>query len=313
MERKNLKLSLVIPVFNEDENLDKLYANLKNVLVGELADSEIIIVDDGSQDASVELIKRIIESDDRVQLIALSRNWGHQKALTAGLDCANGDFIITIDADLQHPPELICRMVKTATENNIDVLHMIKKSQNRGILTVALSKIFYFIFKKASCTNIETISSDFRLYSKKAVNELRKITESDRFLRGLSVWIGLKQCFLYYDVQDRFAGRPKYTHKKLLNLAASGIFSFSALPIRVSIYLGLLIIVFNVLYVCFIIYSYLFHNIGLKGYTTTIVSILFLFSFLFIFLGIIGEYIFRIYQEVKNRPLYVVKEHIGKK
>jgi len=190
---------------------------------------------------------------------------------------------------------------------------MIKKNQNRGIIKVVLSKLFYFIFKKASNTNIETISSDFRLYSKKALNELRKITESDRFLRGLSVWIGLKQSFLYYDVADRFAGRPKYTNKKLLNLAASGIFSFSALPIRVSIYLGLLIIVFNVLYMCFIVYSYLFHNIGLKGYTTTIISILFLFSFLFIILGIIGEYIFRIYQEVKDRPLYIIKEHIIKK
>ena len=267
---------------------------------------EIIFVDDGSTDNTIELLSKLQSRKPAFKIIKLSRNYGHQLALSAGLDCAQGLFTITMDSDLQHPPELIHYFLDEA-EKGYDIVSGVKEyTVGRGFLKDALASVYYKILKKITNINVEPNASDFRLYSKKALSVIKNMRERERYLRGLAEWVGFKQNTIQYVCRERYAGKPKYTIKKLAKLGSYGIFAFSAFPLRVAAYIGIAIIMFNVLYMMFALYAWIRSPESVPGYTSLIIFILFLFSWLFIALGILGEYVLRIYEEVKERPLYVV-------
>lgn len=303
---KSVYLSIVVPVFNEQENVQFLHEKLSDECRKIKKNYEIIYVDDGSTDKTIEIICSIQTVDPSVRIIKLSRNHGHQIALSAGLDHSEGEFTITMDADLQHPPELIPEFLKKASEG-YDVVTGVKNyTVNRGALKNILASCFYNIFKRIAHINIEPNASDFRLYSRKPLDVIKRMRERERYLRGMVEWVGFKHCKLFYVSPERRAGTPKYTIAKLAKLASLGIFSFSVFPIRVSTYIGIVIIFLNFLFIIYTIVLKIAVPDLPTGYPTIIIAILFLFSWLFIALGIIGEYVYRIFEEVKGRPLYVI-------
>lgn len=227
-------------------------------------------------------------------------------ALSAGLDHARGDYVITMDADLQHPPELIPKFLDEAGKG-FDIVTGVKTyTKKRGVIKTFFASAFYTIYKRITNINVKPNASDFRLYSKKACHVMRGMRERERYLRGIAEWIGFENSSIHFVSPERYAGKPKYTLLKLAKLASHGIFSFSAFPLRISAYIGIIIVVFNMAYILYALYAWLMDPGKVRGYTSLVIFILFLFSWLFISIGILGEYVLRIYEEVKGRPLYVI-------
>jgi len=308
-----MMLSIVTAVCNEEKNVLELYSELRKSVFLNHLDYELIFVDDGSTDKTADLVKELIERDPNVQLISLSRNWGHQIALSAGLDHSIGDLVITMDGDLQHPPNLIPEMVRWAQEREIDVLHMVKKEdKGRRLSHSIFAKVFYRLFNRISDIEIEEQSSDFRLYSRRVVEILKQMKERDRVLRGLSSWVGFKQDKMPYSVCLRHGGKATYNVRKLFKLALLGMFSFTSFPVRIATFLGFIMTVSGLMLLGVTIYRNMFSNVRISGESIIITLSLFLFGFLFMLLGMVSEYIYRIFIEVKKRPLYVVKEIVSK-
>lgn len=307
-----INLSIVIPAFNEAKNLEVLINRLI-VAVNKLeVEYEIIIVDDGSTDNSAKILQNLCLDNKRLKILFLSKNFGHQAALNAGLDNSIGEAVITMDADLQHPPELVGQMYNEF-KNGYDLvlgerLSNIKISKIRK----GSSDLFYIIFNKLSESKIQANVADFNLYSRAVVNVLKQMPEKDRFLRGLVQWIGFNKKYFQYQADNRLDGESKYSLKKMVELALSGITSFSASPLRVAWWIGLAVAIGDFIYGVYIIFQYLFFRSSLiTGWASLIIVILFVSGVQLMILGIMGEYLSKIFYEIKGRPLYIVKRSIG--
>jgi dolichol-phosphate mannosyltransferase len=305
-------LSIVIPCFNEEQVIHETIKRLAAVSSAlEDIDVEMIFVDDGSTDDTRELIKSHIAADPRIRLIGLARNFGHQIAVTAGIDAARGDAVVLIDADLQDPPELICEMVEI-WRGGFDVIYG-QRTERTGesAFKVASARWFYRILNRLSDIDIPLDVGDFRLMSREVADCLRSMPERDRFIRGMVTWIGFNQTSLPYKREKRFAGTSKYPLSKMLKLAADGVISFSTRPLQISIGLGIATSFISLAGILYVLFLRLFTDTWAPGWTTMMLAILFIGGIQMVLIGIIGEYLGRIYKEIKGRPLYIASEYVG--
>jgi glycosyltransferase involved in cell wall biosynthesis len=304
------KISILIPAYNEQEVLRRLYERL-NKLAGETQDYafEFLFINDGSRDKTLEIIKTFAKTDDRIAYVNLSRNFGKETAMAAGLDHATGDATVIIDADLQDPPELIPQMI-TFWEQGYDDVYA-RRSSRRGEswLKKATSTVFYKVLQKSTRIPIQQDTGDFRLLDRRCVEALKQIRESQRYTKGMFSWIGYKKKEITYERDPRAAGVTKWNYLQLLNLAIEGIVSFTTSPLRVSTYVGLLVSFVAFVYVLYLVIRTIFFGTDLAGYPSMMAAILFLGGVQLLSLGIIGEYIGRIFNETKGRPLYFVEEY----
>jgi dolichol-phosphate mannosyltransferase len=309
--REHESISIVVPVFDEAENLRPLYEAISRQLVPMGIPYEIIFVDDGSLDASIAVLRELHAADPRVRVMSLSRNFGHQNSISAGLEHAGGEAVIIMDADLQHPPELIPAMIARWREGYQVVFTVRQGDGDAGLFKRLTSAAFYKCINAVSEVPIIPGAADFRLMDRAVVDCLISMPERSRFLRGMVSWVGFRQTGLAYVASPRAAGKSKYSLGKMFGLAAQGITSFSSLPLRISGYVGFFAAVSVVPYAIWALYAKLFTNQTVSGWTSLLISVLFLGGVQLMSLGIIGEYVGRIFTEVKKRPLYVTKELVG--
>ena len=301
-------LSVVAPVYNEQELIEQFYARVTKALAG--FDFELVLVDDGSRDATPTILQRLASTDPRVHVVYLSRNFGHQTALTAGLDHARGDAVVMLDADLQDPPELIPSMVDH-WRAGCDVVYAVREHrEGESYFKLATARWFYKLFDKLTQVELQHNSGDFRLLDRRALNALLSMRERSRFLRGMTVWVGYRQAAVPYRRDPRYAGETKYTLPKMLRFSLDAIFSFSHRPLQLATLLGFLVstlalVAIPVVVILRVLGSYL------PGFGTITIAILLLGGIQLIAIGIIGEYVSRIYDEVKNRPLYLVRSRLN--
>jgi dolichol-phosphate mannosyltransferase len=303
-------VSVVVPVFNEQQVLPAFFARLQAALASLTDPAEVVFVDDGSSDATPSILDAWAASDPRVRVLHLTRNFGHQAALTAGIDHATGDAVVLIDADLQDPPELIPLFHARWREGHQVVFGQRRRS-NEGALKRIVYHSFYRILHALANIEIPLDSGDFSLMDRAVVDRLRELPERTRFLRGLRSWVGLRQTPVDYERPARASGDSKYTLPKLLKLAFDGIFSFSAAPLRLALLLGALVSLAGFVLIGVLFYLRLAHAFDLPGWTSLMVVVLFLGGIQLLSVGIVGEYIARIYEEVKNRPVYLVARAVG--
>lgn len=304
-------LSIVVPMYNESENVGPFYERLKKVLdqIGE--SYEIICVNDGSTDDTMEKLLKIREMDSNVKIIDFSRNFGKEIALTAGIDFSSGEAIIPIDVDLQDPPEIIPELISKWREG-YDVVYATRLSrEGESWIKRVTAALFYRMAKKIMHINIPKDTGDFRLMSKIVVETLKDMRERNRFMKGLFAWVGFPSSVVYYNREIRYAGKTKWNYWKLWQFAIDGITSFSYIPLQIATYFGFIVAFLSFIYALFIVLRTLFLGIELPGYASTITIILFLGGIQLICIGILGEYIGRIYNEVKQRPLYIVRRKYG--
>jgi polyisoprenyl-phosphate glycosyltransferase len=301
-------ISVVIPAFNEALNISKIIKEISLVFKHINYDFELIFIDDGSTDDTIHLLKTEASQNPLVKYIELSRNFGKDQALKAGIDTAKGLAIITIDADLQHPPSLIKEMIEK-WENNFEVVYAFRKENNpdASFKNKVGSKLFYKLINKMSDINLENGIADYRLMDRKVVDSLVKINESELFLRGMVKWIGFKQIGIPYVPDQRFAGKTTYSVKSLIKLALHGITSFSVKPLYSAIYLGFTFSALSMLYLPYIIYSWI-NGLEVAGWTSMIVTVVFFGGLNLIILGIIGIYIGKMFLQSKNRPTYLIRD-----
>lgn len=305
-------VSLVVPVFNEQENIDVFYAEVVKYLQPLDCDFEILFVDDGSSDATPLILDRLSKADSRVTAFILARNFGHQVALSCGLDHAFGDVVITLDGDMQHPPKLIPLLLEKWQEG-YEVVQTIRKS-TEGVswFKSFTSSLFYKLINAMSNVTIVEGGSDFRLLDQKVVQSFRQFKERARFIRGMISDIGYKQVQIEFVAPPRFAGTSKFSMRKMLHFALDGITAYSKMPLRFALYLGLLFGLFSLAVIVHVFYIKLFTEEAVPGWATTVVSIFLLGGVQLIGIGIIGEYVGRIFEEVKQRPLYLIRAELKK-
>jgi len=309
MVQKEKLLSIVIPAYNEEQNVIALYHELIPILKETAFAYEIIFVDDGSKDHTFVEIKKIAEKDTCVSGISLSRNFGHQVALMAGLQESKGDLVIMMDADLQHPPEIIPLLIEEQ-KKGFDIINTKRIDEKETTFAKkSTSKLFYYLMNKLSDVKVEPAAADFRLMSRKVVDAFIQIEERDRFTRGLISWMGFKQTVIEYKASERFSGKSKYTIKKMFRFAMDGITSFSAKPLRISFYFGLVVFIIGLAYSFYALIKYILHE-TVPGWTSMLISILIIGGIQLLSIGIIGEYIARIFNESKRKPLYFIKDKI---
>lgn len=302
---KNFKVSIVLPAFNEQENLPVLVDKLVPILK-KYSDYEIILVNDGSTDETFAVMKKLHQQNPQIHYLSFSRNFGHQYALKAGLDYATGDCVISMDADLQHPPELIPQMITEWLDGN-DIVYTIRQDKGtESFFKRFTSKSFYKVFNFLTGLRMPQGAADFRLLDKKVVQSLRQMPERTLFLRGLIFWMGFKQKALTYQVQPRHAGKTAYNFKRMLSLAMIGATSFSVKPLRLAIYLGFLVAILGCLFTAYVLYIKLFNGAALSGWASIMCVLLILGGTQLVIMGIVGEYIGMIFMEMKKRPTYIV-------
>ncbi len=305
------RLSILVPMYNEAEVIPVFFETINKVLTATDMDYEIICVNDGSRDNTLELLTARAARDPRIKVVSFSRNFGKEAAMTAAIDFASGDAAIPIDADLQDPPELIHDMLRKWKEG-YDVVHARRSSRDTDSLVKRkTASWFYNLFNRLSEVDIPENVGDYRLMSRRVIDVLKSLPEKDRFMKGLYSWPGFKSTMVEFERQLRAGGSTKFNYWKLWNFALSGITSFSTIPIRIGIYLGLFIAGCAFFYGCYIIFWTLVYGIKEPGYPSLMVVVLFLGGVQLFCFGLMGEYIGRIYKEVKNRPLYVVERAIG--
>ncbi len=302
-------ISIVIPLYNEEEIVPELHRRLAGVLKG-LRKWEVIFVDDGSSDGTFRLLLGLHARDKRFKAIRFSRNFGHQMAISAGIEHANGDGIVIMDGDLQDPPEVLPLFIAKWREG-FDVVYAVRTKRKENILKRAAYAAFYRILRHLSYLQIPLDSGDFCLISRRVAETLRSLPERQRFVRGLRSWAGFRQVGMEYERDRRYAGKPKYTVGRLLSLAYDGIFAFSTVPLRIAVYAGFGLSAASFLGGLWVIYEKVFNRIAIVGWASTIVVTTFIGGAILSTLGVIGEYIGRVYEEVKHRPLYVVQDKVG--
>ncbi len=300
------KISIIIPCFNEDGNIDYIYNQVVNVING--CEYELIFVDDGSIDNTLDKIHAIAETDKRVRYISFSRNFGHQNAIKAGYDHSIGDCAISLDADGQHPVSLIPELIAKWRDGYDVVFTLRDDKKNTGIFKRLTAWFFYKIVNILSDTKVHPGASDFRLIDRKVIDELKKFSEESLFYRGLIPWLGFKQTGISYIPDKRNSGKTKYSLRKMISFASSGITSFSIKPLHLSIYLGFFFASMAILYGLYAIYVALFTNEAVIGWTSLIASIMFIGGLQFIIIGIIGEYLGKLFINNKKRPHYIISQ-----
>jgi len=303
-------LSLVVPVFNEVDTLPEFYRRTTAALQGCAETYEIIFVDDGSSDGSLDALRRLADVDAHVRVVSFSRNFGHQTAVTAGLHYSSGAAVAVIDSDLQDPPEVVPQLL-ARWRDGFQVVYAVRRNRKESAFKRAGYALFYRLLQRLAYINVPLDAGDFAIMDRCVVDLLNQMPESNRFVRGLRAWVGFRQTGLEYERAPRFAGESKYPFTKLLKLAYDGMVSYSFVPLRMVTQLG-----FAISLVAFVASAYLlgrriFLGIELLGWTSTIVAILFLGGVQLVSIGILGEYVGRIFDEVKRRPLYVVKDLAG--
>lgn len=304
-------LSIVVPVFNEEDVLPLLRGRLEEVLARLDCAWEVVLVDDGSSDRTVELIRSIVHDDRRYRGVLLSRNHGHQLALTAGLEHARGDAVVVIDADLQDPPELIPKMVERWREGYDVVFGQRVARDADTVMKRATARAFYWLVRRLSNVDIPANVGDFRLMDRKVVDVLRRMPERFRFVRGMVAWVGFRQCAIPFERPPRAAGKTKYPWRKMMSFALDAIFSLSVSPLRAATLIGVLTTLAALVVVAWTFYLRFVLQATIPGYSALIVAVLLMGGLNLILLGVVGEYVGRIYVEVKGRPLYVVRELVS--
>ena len=304
------ELSLVIPVYNEEENIPVLYSRIVAVLETEKIDFEIVFVDDGSCDRSVLCLNELQQNDRRVVVFELARNFGHQVAITAGLDFARGKAIAIMDADLQDPPEVLPGFIAKWREGN-DVVYAIREQRKEGWIKRTSYAAFYRLLRHVSSIDIPLDAGDFCVMDRRIVDLLKSMPERGRFVRGIRSWVGLNQVGLPFERHARHAGASKYTVGRLVLLALDGLISFSYVPLRVITALGLSVSFLSLFLAGFFFVKKLLYGLSPPGYASLIVSIFFLAGIQLITLGVIGEYVGRIFEEAKRRPMYILRRMSG--
>ncbi len=307
----NIRYSIVAPCYNEEGNLYELNRRVKEVMDQTGEPWELVLINDGSHDRTSALMRELHALDPRVHYIDFARNFGHQIAVTAGMDYAQGDAIILIDADLQDPPELILDMIQKWKEGYKVVYAVRSERKGETWFKLITAKLFYRLIYRITDVNIPMDTGDFRLMDRQVVDTMKRMKERHRFIRGMTSWVGFKQTGVYYVREERFAGQTNYPLRKMVKFAGDAITGFSYLPLQMATYLGFSIAALSGLGMIGVILARLFGNQAFFGQATTLVMVLFLGGIQLICLGIIGEYLGRIYDEVKARPLYVVDEAVG--
>lgn len=272
---------------------------------------EVLYLEDSSKDRTLEVLRKIQRQDPTVSVIVMSRRFGHQASLSAGIDFAQGDAVLMLDSDLQHPPEIIPRLVEQWRRGAKIIYTVREKTESIGLLKRWSSATYYWILNALSSTEIKAGTADFRLLDRDVVNVLKSMKERHRFLRGMIPWLGFSQAEVRFTAEPRAAGRSKYTFLRMWRMAFDGIVSFSIQPLRMALWLGLAALGVNIAYATFIFYMYFFHRYHVPGWTSLIMLIMLMSSIQLVLIGIIGEYIGRIFEEVKGRPLYVVQQVIS--
>lgn len=305
-------ISVVVPAFNEETVLDEFYRRCTGVFANTAYGYELIFVDDGSTDGTLARLKEYSTLDQNVKILSFSRNFGHQIAITAGMDHAAGDAIVIIDADLQDPPELIPEMINEWEQGYEVVYAKRKKREGESLFKRLTAYTFYRVINAMTATDIPVDTGDFRLIDRAVADSLKTLREKNRFVRGLVSWVGFKQTAVEFERQERFSGETKYPLTKMIRMALNGIFSFSDKPLKIASVMGIVSSVVGFLMILWGFYSKFFMaETTIKGWTSVFVAVLFLGGVQLLTIGIIGEYIGRLYDEVKNRPLYIVKENVN--
>lgn len=301
-------LSVVAPVFNEIESLEAFYRRVREVMQSTGESWELVLVDDGSRDGSTELIRRLAVEDPHVRPVIFARNFGHQIAVTAGLDYSRGQVVVIIDADLQDPPEVILELLNKWREGYQVVFAVRAEREGETWFKKATAALFYRVIYRITDIKIPLDTGDFRLLDRKVVDVMKQMRERHRFLRGMSAWVGFKQVGVPYRRAARFAGMTKYPFRKMLKLALNAITGFSYFPLQLATYLGFISAGLSILAIPLVIVLRLAGNQAFFGQASTLIAVLFLGGVQLISLGILGEYVGRVYDEVKGRPLYVASE-----
>lgn len=301
-------ISVVAPCYNEGSNIKKFYERLKNVLDQIGKPYQIVLVNDGSRDSTLEELLKLKNTDSSITVINLARNFGKEIALSAGLNHAVGQVVVPIDSDLQDPPELIPKLIEKWSEG-YDVVYAVRESRaGETFLKKLTAHMFYRVMRKLTNVNIPADTGDFRLIDRKVNLQLSEIRERHRFMKGLFAWVGFRQIGIKYQRDSRYQGKSTFNYWKLFNLALEGITSFSYVPLRIASAAGAIVSIFSFVYGAYLTVRTMFLGIDVPGYSSTVVIILFLGGLQLLALGLIGEYIGRIYSEVKQRPLYIVRD-----
>jgi glycosyltransferase involved in cell wall biosynthesis len=312
MSHSAVKYSVIVPMYNEEEVIEHTYERLKLVMDNADDSYELIFVNDGSKDRTVELISMVCDFDPNVRLINFSRNFGHQIAISAGMDYAKGEAIVVIDADLQDPPEVILDMIAKWKEGYEVVYGKRLKRKGETAFKKLTAKLFYRTLRSLTNVDIPVDTGDFRLIDRKVCDVLRGLKEKNRFVRGLVSWVGFRQTMVEYEREERFAGETKYPLKKI-SFAIDGITSFSYKPLKIATYIGFALSLTSFLYLLVVIFQRMFTGTTITGWASIVAVNLLFNGIILMLLGIIGEYIGRIYDESKNRPLYIIREVQGYK
>jgi len=308
---KELEYSIIIPVYNEEKVIKESYKRIKAVMDGISSEYEMIFVDDGSNDQSKEILKKISNDDFKVKTLFLSRNFGHQAAISAGLEYSSAKAIVFIDADLQDPPEVIPEMIKKWRQGNEVVYGRRIARRGEGFFKKATAAVFYKFINAMSKNDFPEDVGDFRLIDRKVAEALKQIKEKNRYLRGIISWLGFKQAEVAYERDERFAGETKYSTAKMIKLSFDAITSFSYFPLKIATYLGFLVSGVSFIYLIIVVYQRMFTDTTVTGWASLSAINLFFNGIVLIILGIFGEYIGRIYEEAKGRPLFIVDEKHG--
>jgi glycosyltransferase involved in cell wall biosynthesis len=304
-------LTLVLPIYNEEEVIPILHGRLQGFLGTLGVDVEVLFVNDGSKDKSLPLLRELAAKDTRYRVLSFSRNFGHQSAITAGVDYARGRAVVVMDADLQDPPEVVVEML-ARWRDGYDVVYGKRRSrEGETWFKLVTAKYFYRVFRAMIPIDVPLDAGDFRLMSRQVVLTMRSLREAHRFVRGMVAWVGFRQVAVLYDRPGRAAGETKYPLRKMVRFAIDGITSFSVLPLRFATYLGMFISVASVAYAGWALFDKVVLHATVQGWTTTVVLVALLSSVQLLMIGILGEYVGRIYEQVKQRPLYVVGDRVN--
>jgi dolichol-phosphate mannosyltransferase len=305
---KPLQLTVIIPIYNEEENIQLLYNRLSSVMQNMCVSYEFIFVNDGSRDRSISLLKALAKKHTEVKYINFSRNFGHQIAVTAGLDKAKGEAVVIIDADLQDPPELIADMYAKMADG-YEVVYARRRSRaGESALKKWTAKTFYRILSKITSGDIPVDTGDFRIMHRRIVEELKNMPEQHKYLRGQISWIGFNQTYVEYDREERFAGETGYTYRKMMQFALDGITGFSDIPLKIVTYFGFIVTAFAFLVLAYVLISRFIWEDYVQGWASLMITILFIGGVQMIAVGIIGEYLSRMNANIRQRPLYIVRE-----
>ena len=308
------KITIIIPAYNEEDALNKLYARLENVVNKiDNYEFELLFINDGSKDRTGNILKELRRQDERVSYISFSRNFGKETAMIAGIDYSKGDAVIFMDADLQDPPELIPELIKYWEQGYDDVYAKRRSRKGESFFKKFTSKMYYKVLQSFTNVEIQKDTGDFRLLDRRCVNALKKMRESQRCSKSMFSWIGYNKKEVLFDRDPRIAGTTKWNYKKLVDLAIDGITSFTTSPLRLSTYLSIPTFLMLFIYFIYVIAKCIVQDVPMHAYQALILICLFFFGTIILLIGIIGEYLGRIFNETKNRPLYFVDEYNGER